>query len=130
MDAAVRRLEVDWQMKPGRQEGHEAGEDACLLRTNLPAGSPPQWWTQHTQSTEVEAAFRALNGEVCHADGSEAPSLRGPRDVCCLGLKTNQTRFLSALRSTLLKHTEESRTVGIRASVPFHQPVEAVDDTY
>jgi len=59
-----RRVEVHWQMKPGRQEWREAREGAYLLRTNLPAGDPSQLWTQYMQLTEVEAAFRALKSEL------------------------------------------------------------------
>jgi transposase len=58
------RLEVRWALKPGRQAWRQAREGAYLLRTNLPAGDPSQLWTQYTQLTEVEAAFRALKSEL------------------------------------------------------------------
>ena len=58
------RVEVDWRMKPGRQEWCEAREGAYLLRTNLPAPDPSQLWAQYLQLTEVEAAFRALKSEL------------------------------------------------------------------
>jgi transposase len=58
------RLRLDWHVLPKRRAWQEAREGAYLLRTNLPAGSPAELWTQYIQLTEAEAAFRALKTEL------------------------------------------------------------------
>lgn len=57
-------LRVHWHILAERRAWQEAREGAYLLRTNLPADSPIQLWTQYIQLTEAEAAFRALKSEL------------------------------------------------------------------
>ena len=53
-------LRVAWQMRPERRTWQETREGAYLLRTNLPANSAAELWTQYMQLTEAEAVFRVL----------------------------------------------------------------------
>jgi len=55
---------LHWAGKPDQQQWREAREGACLLRTNLTAGSAAELWQKYIQLTEVEAAFRALKSEL------------------------------------------------------------------
>lgn len=58
------RLQLKWQLRPGRSSWQQAREGAYLLRTNLPATDPEQLWNSYIQLTEAEAAFRALKSEL------------------------------------------------------------------
>jgi transposase len=53
-----------WQIKEGHQKWRESREGAYLLRSNLPAASAEELWSQYMQLTEAEASFRALKSEL------------------------------------------------------------------
>jgi len=54
------QLHVDWQLLPERRTWQETREGAYRLRTNLPADSAAELWTQYMQLTEAEAVFPVL----------------------------------------------------------------------
>jgi len=53
-----------WKMKEATQVWRDLREGAYLLRTNLPAASAEELWSQYMQLTEAEASFRALKSEL------------------------------------------------------------------
>ena len=58
------QLRLDWQKLPDRDEWRQAREGAYLLRTNLTAATPSEFWNKYIQLTEAEAAFRVLKSEL------------------------------------------------------------------
>jgi len=57
-------VRLEWEMKAERKAWRELREGAYLLRTNVPADSAEQLWSQYMQLTEAEASFRALKSEL------------------------------------------------------------------
>ena len=57
-------IRLHWEIKQDRKVWRELREGAYMLRTNLPAGTAEELWSQYMQLTEAEASFRTLKSEL------------------------------------------------------------------
>jgi len=58
-------VRLHWAIKEERRIWRDLREGAYMLRTNLQARTVQELWSEYTQLTEAEAAFRTLKSELC-----------------------------------------------------------------
>jgi hypothetical protein len=58
-------IRLHWEIKQDHKVWRELREGAYMLRTNLPASTAEELWSEYMQLTEAEASFRILKSELC-----------------------------------------------------------------
>src|SRR6202050_2130673 len=64
VESSPQGVRLRWTMKEDRKAWRQRREGACMLRTNLQAGTAEELWSRYMQLTEAEASFRALKSEL------------------------------------------------------------------
>src|ERR1700746_3432641 len=58
-------IRLHWEIKQDHKVWRQLREGAYMLRTNLPASTAEELWSEYMQLTEAEASFRILKSELC-----------------------------------------------------------------